>query len=200
MNKRIFHLTQFSQKTQDKNKYLKKLENPQQKYINIILSLQSVLEGYNGTIFAYGQTGSGKTYTMVGDFEDQEYKGIIPRSFDYLFERIKQIQGKEKNKYIVSIAFIQIYLELIQDLFNSKSEIKIRGDKETGVYLENATWIRVKSTNECKEAFIKGEKNRNTECTRMNAHSSRSHALLIAKIEKTYNDKQNKDHVITRGM
>ena len=32
---------------------------------------------------------------MVGDFEDQEYKGIIPRSFDYLFERIKQIQGKE---------------------------------------------------------------------------------------------------------
>ena len=35
---------------------------------------------------------------MVGDFEDQEYKGIIPRSFDYLFERIKQIQGKEKNK------------------------------------------------------------------------------------------------------
>ena len=137
---------------------------------------------------------------MVGDFEDQEYKGIIPRSFDYLFEKIKQLQGKEKNKYIVSIAFIQIYLELIQDLFNSKSEIKIRGDKETGVYLENATWIRVKSTNECKEAFIKGEKNRNTECTRMNAHSSRSHALLIAKIEKTFNDKQNKDHVITRGM
>ena len=61
---------------------------------------------------------------MVGDFEDQEYKGIIPHSFDYLFERIKQIQGKEKNKYIVSIAFIQIYLELIQDLFNSKSENK----------------------------------------------------------------------------
>ena len=29
--------------------------------------VDSVLEGYNGTIFAYGQTGSGKTYTMEGD-------------------------------------------------------------------------------------------------------------------------------------
>ena len=28
--------------------------------------VDSVLEGFNGTIFAYGQTGSGKTYTMEG--------------------------------------------------------------------------------------------------------------------------------------
>ena len=28
--------------------------------------VQSVLEGYNGTIFAYGQTGAGKTHTMYG--------------------------------------------------------------------------------------------------------------------------------------
>ena len=26
----------------------------------------SVLEGFNGTIFAYGQTSSGKTFTMMG--------------------------------------------------------------------------------------------------------------------------------------
>jgi hypothetical protein len=28
--------------------------------------VQSVLQGYNATIFAYGQTGSGKTFTMEG--------------------------------------------------------------------------------------------------------------------------------------
>jgi hypothetical protein len=28
--------------------------------------IESVLEGYNGTIFAYGQTGTGKTFTMEG--------------------------------------------------------------------------------------------------------------------------------------
>ena len=29
--------------------------------------VDSVLEGYNGTIFAYGQTGAGKTFTMLGN-------------------------------------------------------------------------------------------------------------------------------------
>lgn len=28
--------------------------------------MESVLNGYNGTIMAYGQTGAGKTYTMTG--------------------------------------------------------------------------------------------------------------------------------------
>ena len=35
--------------------------------------IDSVIEGFNGTIFAYGQTSSGKTHTMMGpDFEDIE--------------------------------------------------------------------------------------------------------------------------------
>ena len=28
--------------------------------------VESVMNGYNGTIFAYGQTGCGKTHTMIG--------------------------------------------------------------------------------------------------------------------------------------
>ena len=36
-------------------------------YENSAFSLvESVLDGYNGTIFAYGQTGCGKTHTMMG--------------------------------------------------------------------------------------------------------------------------------------
>ena len=43
--------------------------------------VESVIEGYNGTIFAYGQTGCGKTHTMVGLESPEEEKGIIPRAF-----------------------------------------------------------------------------------------------------------------------
>jgi hypothetical protein len=69
-----------------------------------------VLKGYNGTIFAYGQTGTGKTYTMVGDYKDKINRGIIPRSFDYIFETIK---NDKENKYFISLSFIQIYLETV---------------------------------------------------------------------------------------
>ena len=37
--------------------------------------VESVVEGYNGTIFAYGQTGCGKTHTMLGQPDNP---GIIP--------------------------------------------------------------------------------------------------------------------------
>ena len=50
--------------------------------------IESVLEGYNGTIFAYGQTGTGKTFTMEGESSDENLKGIIPRSFEQIFNTI----------------------------------------------------------------------------------------------------------------
>jgi len=68
------------------------------------------LNGYNGTILAYGQTGTGKTYSMVGNFEDNKDKGIIPRSFEYIFS---EAENKKEFKYNISLAFIQIYLETV---------------------------------------------------------------------------------------
>ena len=50
-------------------------------------------------------------------------------------------------------------------------------------------WITVKNRNECKQVFLAGEKNRITASTMMNITSSRSHAILIVKLEKKlYNE------------
>ena len=49
--------------------------------------IDSVLEGFNGTIFAYGQTGTGKTYTMQGAWRDPEKRGVIPNAFDHILDR-----------------------------------------------------------------------------------------------------------------
>ncbi|XP_010767283.1 kinesin-like protein KIF3A [Notothenia coriiceps] len=55
--------------------------------------VDSVLEGYNGTIFAYGQTGTGKTFTMEGVRAVPELRGIIPNSFAHVFGHIAKAEG-----------------------------------------------------------------------------------------------------------
>lgn len=58
--------------------------------------VDKVLEGYNGTILAYGQTGTGKTYTMVGNADSPEARGIIPNSFAHIFGHIAKAKENEK--------------------------------------------------------------------------------------------------------
>ena len=111
-----------------------------------------------------------------------------------LLSKANQNNNEENNneikhnsyKYNVSLAFVQLYLESIQDLLDIESkDIRIREDPDKGVYLEGVQWYKCNSPEECEEVFHKGELNRNTESTKMNLHSSRSHAILILKIEKS---------------
>ena len=87
--------------------------------------IDGVLNGYNGTIFAYGMTGTGKTFSMLGkydfnkDTDENEHRGIIPRSLEKIFENVDQ---DEKYDYTISIGFIQIYMEMIQDLLDPENE------------------------------------------------------------------------------
>ena len=80
--------------------------------------VESVLEGYNGTIFAYGQTGWGKTHTMVGVEESDELKGIIPRAYVHIFSWIDE--AKEGVKFLVRCSYLEIYNEGILDLMGNK--------------------------------------------------------------------------------
>ena len=50
-----------------------------------------------GTIFAYGQTGTGKTFTMQGEREPPEKRGIIPNSFAHIFGHIASCQGETQS-------------------------------------------------------------------------------------------------------
>ena len=83
---------------------------------------------------------------MVGEFDNPKIRGIIPRSFDYIFERIKSLQKEDPtSKYSINISLIQIYLEMIQDLFEPNNQVKIREDPDKGVFIENCLWLKVKN-------------------------------------------------------
>jgi hypothetical protein len=77
--------------------------------------VESVLKGYNGTIFAYGQTGCGKTHTMSGTPEN---KGIIPKAFDHIFGCIDD--AEDNKKFLVRCSYLEIYKEKIRDLLSQK--------------------------------------------------------------------------------
>ena len=149
--------------------------------------IDGVLNGYNGTIFAYGMTGTGKTFSMLGkynfDKDDENVdRGIIPRSLEKIFQHMKT---DVEFDYTISVGFIQIYMEMIQDLLDPDNQyIKIREIPGKGVYVDNTTWITVKTVKQAMKVFKSGEQNRATAFTSLNAHSSRSHAVLLVKIEK----------------
>ena len=143
--------------------------------------VNSVMQGYNGTIFAYGQTGTGKTFTMIGG--TGESKGVIPRSISQIFLSIQQ---SPSHSFSIKIGFLQLYMEMLQDLLSpdDNKTIKIRENADDGVYLTGVSWKTVSSVKQCMDWLAVGDRNRSTAFTSMNAHSSRSHAVYMVKIEK----------------
>ena len=142
-----------------------------------------VLNGYNGTIFAYGQTGTGKSHTMMGPSVEGASRGIVPRALEQVFDTAARDGAHD---YTVSVSYVQLYCELLQDLLEPElnKSLSIREDTEKGVYVEGASTFPVTSKEDCLHYLRVGEESRVTACTNMNAASSRSHAAFMVNVEK----------------
>jgi hypothetical protein len=141
--------------------------------------LDGVIEhGYNATIMAYGQTGSGKTYTMGSG--DGCTPGLIHLTVDSLFDRLPA--GAR-----ASATFVQIYCEEVHDLQASEGEELLRVSlderRNGGFVARGAKAIPCASAEAVVAALRAGVHNRKTGETRMNAHSSRSHAIFTLQLE-----------------
>ena len=82
--------------------------------------IDSVLDGYNATVFAYGATGCGKTHTILGTPEDP---GVIFLTMKELYNRIEEL--KDTKIIDVSLSYLEIYNETIRDLLNPMTQCKI---------------------------------------------------------------------------
>ena len=145
--------------------------------------IDSVLDGYNGTVLAYGQTSSGKTYTMQGEMEEQSKQGIIPRMISHVF---KHIYKHEDTDFMIKVSMIEIYQEKIRDLFDvSRVNLNIREDSIKGIYVDGASERYVGCPNDVLALLEMGSANRAQAATNMNEHSSRSHSIFILTINQT---------------
>ena len=145
--------------------------------------IDSVLNGYNGTVLAYGQTSSGKTYTMEGEMEFERTQGIIPRMISHVFKFIYNTEGTD---FIIKVSMIEIYQEKIRDLLDiSRVNLNIREDNIKGIYVDGCSERYVGCPNDVLTLLELGSSNRAQAATNMNEHSSRSHSIFILTITQT---------------
>lgn len=157
--------------------------------------VQSVLDGFNVAIFAYGQTGSGKTYTMEGPAGD---RGVTYRAFELLFS----ITEQSRSSYAFRVSVMEVYNEQLRDLLREKQAVDdgdVRGAAEkpsrlkatkhdiktddTGcVVVSDMSEVDVESAGDFVALMERASRNRSTGATAMNAHSSRSHLIMMIHV------------------
>ncbi|XP_018422884.1 PREDICTED: kinesin-like protein KIF6 [Nanorana parkeri] len=149
---------------------------------------ESVLTGYNGTVFAYGQTGSGKTFTITGGAERYSDRGIIPRTLSYVFE---QFQKDSSKVYTIHISYLEIYNECGYDLLDPRHEaskledlpkVTIMEDPDQNIHLKNLSLHQANTEEEALNLLFLGDTNRMIAETPMNQASTRSHCIFTMHI------------------
>ncbi|KOO22096.1 protein osm- isoform a [Chrysochromulina tobinii] len=130
--------------------------------------VKEILEGFNATIFAYGQTGSGKTHTMLGTALEP---GLVPRSAYFLFERLQAMRARDASKVRADEAATPRAAKSSDDEGDEEEDA---GGGEGGG--EEAADVI--------DLISRGNGQRATAATKMNAASSRSHAVFTLVLEQ----------------
>jgi len=100
-----------------------------------------------------GQTSSGKTHTMLGTGDQP---GILNLAAQDIFAHINAHPNRD---FILRASFVEIYNEVIRDLFcetGSDSSVAIREDPRRGVYCE-AIEVMITSYESICKALKSGE-------------------------------------------
>ncbi|KAF7200429.1 kinesin-like protein KIF27 isoform X2 [Nothobranchius furzeri] len=154
--------------------------------------VESLLDGYNATVFCYGQTGSGKTYTLGG--VDQEEGGIIERVAQDMFLLLERRKSSDGADATVRVSYMELYREELRDLLELQTvqkELHIREDERGNTVVVGVREIVITSAEELLSVLEMGNALRHTGVTGMNEHSSRSHAVLTLQVNICCHNNKN---------
>lgn len=149
--------------------------------------------GHALTVFAYGSTGTGKTFTMRGG-KDLKSRGVIPRLLSGIFRRARKMEKDNEGRVEAGVvmSYYEIYNDKVYDLLDMEID-KARGGSGLPVReVEGGRTVvvglreeNIGTLKEFEEWYDRGNGNRRTGATKLNASSSRSHAVLCVKITIT---------------
>ncbi|KAJ5416148.1 hypothetical protein N7465_004843 [Penicillium sp. CMV-2018d] len=157
-------------------------------------TIKHLLNGFDVTLFAYGVTGTGKTHTMRGG-KTLADRGVIPRLLSGIYRRSRKIEKDSEGETTVQVAlsYYEIYNDKVYDLFEPPEKrtmsglpLRDNGGKTVVCGLSEKSCTTLK---EFEQLYDQANTNRSTSATKLNAHSSRSHAVLGVKVTITSPDK-----------
>lgn len=104
---------------------------------------------------------------------------MVSSVFEYISETPDHIE------FTVKVGMVEIYMEKIRDLlYPEKANLKVREDKNRGVYIEEMTESYVSDEADVYDIMRLGNSHRAISATNMNEGSSRSHMLFLMTIHQ----------------
>ncbi|XP_060525390.1 kinesin-like protein KIF11 isoform X2 [Cylas formicarius] len=88
-------------------------------------------------------------------------------------------------QYSVRVSFLELYNEEVRDLLNddeSLVSLNMFNDSKGSVYIQGLSDIAVRNSSEIYALLVKGTSRRQTACTLLNNHSSRSHTVFTIAV------------------
>ncbi len=81
---------------------------------------------------------------MEGRPDPPTLRGIIPNSFQHIFDYVSNSQNQQ---YLVRASYLEIYNEEIRDLLSKdpKNSLELKENIDTGVYVKDLTSFVVKN-------------------------------------------------------
>ncbi|GAB7360936.1 hypothetical protein MBLNU230_g0920t1 [Neophaeotheca triangularis] len=153
-------------------------------------TVKHLFKGLDVTLFAYGVTGTGKTHTMRGGKSLAE-RGVIPRLLSSIYRKARKIEkdGGGDSSVDVSMSYYEIYNDRVFDLFEAPEKRTAAGlpirDNNGKTVVVGLTERPCTTLKEFESLYDQANVNRSTSATKLNAHSSRSHAILCVKVTQT---------------
>jgi hypothetical protein len=144
--------------------------------------------GTNGAVLVYGQTGGGKTHTLgrLPSAPGDAARGVAPRALE---DTLAWADAQRALGAAVSVSaqYVQVYLDAVFDLLSEEhAPVAIAEDRATGeVLLQGAACAQLACAADGEALLREGEARRASAATRLNANSSRSHAILALTIMLT---------------
>jgi DNA uptake protein ComE-like DNA-binding protein len=121
-------------------------------------------------------------------------RGVIPRLLSGIYRRGRKVvkDSGGETSVSVSLSYYEIYNDKVFDLFESPDRRSLAGlplrEKDGKTIVVGLSERACDDLKDFEKLYIEANNNRSTAGTKLNAQSSRSHAILMVKVTQTNGD------------